>query len=147
MKMSKKAEKYKSSILTELLRKITPLEKEKVRAKMQLAVRLDELIKAAGLSKGEFAERLGKNPSEISKWLSGTHNFTLDTLAEISNAFNIALPELFLSPTVKTVNKIHFVVVSGTRPQDIVYDTPNALSFSSVPSNVKKGKYSPLTPF
>lgn len=70
------------------------MEKEKVRAKMQLAVRLDELIKAAGLSKGEFAARLGKNPSEISKWLSGTHNFTLDTLAEISNAFNIALPEL-----------------------------------------------------
>ena len=28
-----------------------------------------------------------KNESEISKWLSGTHNFTLRTIASISEAF------------------------------------------------------------
>ncbi|MBR1627607.1 MAG: helix-turn-helix transcriptional regulator [Bacteroidales bacterium] len=45
------------------------------------------LMQSKGLSKKEFAEQMGKNPSEITKWLSGQHNFTLRTIAEISAFF------------------------------------------------------------
>ena len=34
-----------------------------------------------------FAEALGRRPSEITKWLSGQHNFTIATLAMLSSFF------------------------------------------------------------
>ena len=44
----------------------------------------DNLLTERGISQKEFAELMGKRESEISKWLKGTHNFTLRTLAKIS---------------------------------------------------------------
>ncbi|MDE5761918.1 MAG: helix-turn-helix domain-containing protein [Bacteroidales bacterium] len=40
-----------------------------------------------GLSKKQFADALGRRPSEITKWLSGEHNFTISTLAMLSTFF------------------------------------------------------------
>ena len=40
-----------------------------------------------GLTKVEFAQALGKRPSEITKWLSGQHNFTVRTIAMLSTFF------------------------------------------------------------
>lgn len=56
-----------------------------------IATRLDALIKGKGLSKKEFAEAIGKRPSEVTKWLSGQHNFTLRTLAMLSTFFGETL--------------------------------------------------------
>lgn len=147
MKTNKKAEKYTSSVIGELLGEITSAEKMQVRVKMQLAARLDDLIMESGFNKGEFASKLDKNPSEISKWLSGTHNFTIDTLVEISGALNIPVQELFVPKSVQVVNKTHIVVVSGTRPQNIIYDTPNVLRVSGIYTKNKQEPYKPLTPF
>lgn len=49
-----------------------------------IANRIDNLLTERGISQKEFAELMGKRESEISKWLKGTHNFTLRTLAKIS---------------------------------------------------------------
>ena len=51
-----------------------------------LSDRLDEQMKAKGISKKQLAELTGKSPSEVSKWLTGRHNFTLATIAKISVA-------------------------------------------------------------
>lgn len=59
---------------------------------MRIAAQIDDGMKAAGLSKIEFAKLMHKQPSVITKWLSGTHNFTADTLSEISSALNIEIP-------------------------------------------------------
>ncbi|MBP3757295.1 MAG: helix-turn-helix transcriptional regulator [Prevotella sp.] len=52
----------------------------------EIADRINTLLKKKGLSQKELAERMGKRESEISKWLSGRHNFTTKTLAGISLA-------------------------------------------------------------
>ena len=49
--------------------------------------RIDALMNERGLSKKQFADALGRRPSEITKWLSGQHNFTLSTLAMLSSFF------------------------------------------------------------
>ncbi len=49
--------------------------------------RIDALMQERGLSKKQFADALGRRPSEITKWLSGQHNFTLSTLAMLSTFF------------------------------------------------------------
>ncbi|MBQ8222176.1 MAG: helix-turn-helix transcriptional regulator [Bacteroidales bacterium] len=61
-----------------------------------IAKRLDCMISKHGLSKKEFAEAIGKRPSEVTKWLSGQHNFTIKTIAMISAYFEesmIIVPE------------------------------------------------------
>ena len=56
-----------------------------------IANRIDALIKKKGLTKKEFADSIGKRPSEVTKWLSGQHNFTIRTLAMLSAYFDEAL--------------------------------------------------------
>ena len=36
----------------------------------------------------DLAIQLGKKEAEISKWMRGTHNFTIDTLVAIENALD-----------------------------------------------------------
>lgn len=49
------------------------------------------LIKKKGMTKKEFADFIGKSPSEVTKWLSGQHNFTIRTLAMLSAYFDETL--------------------------------------------------------
>ena len=61
---------------------------------MEIAIsnRISELMAERGLSKLEFAQALGKRPSElVTKWLSGQHNFTIRTLALLSAFFGKSL--------------------------------------------------------
>lgn len=87
----KTKEAYQSNILDDFIAEITPDESEKVEKRMLLAVRIDEGIKAKGWKKKDFAEALNKRPSEITKWLSGTHNFNSDTLFDIERVLSIEL--------------------------------------------------------
>lgn len=49
-----------------------------------LVVRINQLLREKGIARKKLAERLDKQPSEITKWLSGEHNFTLRSLAKLS---------------------------------------------------------------
>ena len=97
MNSSNKARKYKSPFIDKLLQEATLLEMEQAKLKMQVASKIEDLIKSKSWSKSEFAEKIGKHPSEITKWLSGTQNFTLDILTEIVFVFKIKLSDLFIS--------------------------------------------------
>ena len=73
--------------LRELLSDISPEERAEARLSFQISNRLDFLMKEKGLSKKQFADAIGKRPSEITRWLSGEHNFTISTLAMLSSFF------------------------------------------------------------
>lgn len=88
------SEEKNTNLLSDLLVKITPEEQAKTDKKMILATKIANAIKAKGLKKSEFAERMGKVPSEVSKWLSGTHNFTIDTLMDIERELSIKLLDI-----------------------------------------------------
>ena len=51
-----------------------------------IAERICEILKSKGLTQKDFARLLGKRESEISKWLTGRHNFTTQTVARIETA-------------------------------------------------------------
>lgn len=59
-----------------------------------IADRLSTLLKEKGISQRELANRMGKRESEVSKWLTGRHNFTMRTIAQISAALNAPLIEI-----------------------------------------------------
>ncbi len=48
-----------------------------------IVVRINQLLKERQYSQKVLAEKLEKNPSEISKWLAGNHNFTLRSIAKL----------------------------------------------------------------
>jgi len=82
---------YISPIIDSLIEDISSDELEKIETKMRLAIKIADAIEAIGLNKSQFAEKIGKNNSEISKWLSGTHNFTTDTLLLLEDNLPIKL--------------------------------------------------------
>lgn len=51
-----------------------------------IATRIDNVLKRKGMTQRELAQRLGKRESEVSKWLTGRHNFTTNTIARITLA-------------------------------------------------------------
>ena len=62
-----------------------------VNMEMALSDRIYSLMQARGLTKAELARALGKRPCEITKWLSGQHNFTLRTISMLSTFFEESL--------------------------------------------------------
>lgn len=93
-----KARVYNSEVIKELMAETSPEELARTEKRMLLAARLDDAIKDRGWRQAEFAKAIGKKPSEISKWLSGTHNFTADTLFDIERVLNIHLLMLESKP-------------------------------------------------
>lgn len=73
--------------LRDLLGDITPEERAEARLSFQISNRLDALMHEKGLSKKQLADAIGKRPNEVTRWLSGEHNFTISTLSRLSSFF------------------------------------------------------------
>ncbi|MDD6622629.1 MAG: helix-turn-helix domain-containing protein [Bacteroidales bacterium] len=73
--------------LDELFKDIPPEIREQTELTFAISDRIYELMQERGLSKKQFAEALGKRPCEVTKWLSGEHNFTIATIAMLSTFF------------------------------------------------------------
>ncbi len=84
-----------NSIIEQLLNNISPEESQRIENRMLLAAKIDDALKAKGWRKKDLMTALGKkNQSEVTKWLSGTHNFTSDLLTDLgrvldTNFFNL----------------------------------------------------------
>jgi transcriptional regulator with XRE-family HTH domain len=44
-------------------------------------------MKQKGVNRKQLAEAIGKRPSEVTRWLSGEHNFTIATISMLSTYF------------------------------------------------------------
>ena len=65
----------------------TPVEmKKQLKFSDSIAEKLNSMLKKRGMSQRDLARKVGKTEAEVSRWLGGTHNFTLRTLALISTA-------------------------------------------------------------
>lgn len=74
---------------------VLPLEVQ-IRTKLSVAIanRIESLMREKGLSKKQFAEALDRRPSEVTKWLSGEHNFTVATLSRLGAFFEKPIIEV-----------------------------------------------------
>lgn len=71
----------------EMVAQVPPEIKEEINLSFAISNKIDSLMKERGLSKKQFADQIGKRPSEITRWLSGQHNLTVSTLAMLSTFF------------------------------------------------------------
>ena len=75
-----KPRQYDSPIIKRIAERIPKELSEQNDRRMGLAVKIAEALWSRGLTNQEFAFMMGKKPSEVTRWLSGTHNFTTETL-------------------------------------------------------------------
>lgn len=87
-----KEAKKKTMITNELFRQSLSAVPKENKAEFDLsygiAERLDAILQEKHITQHELAKRLGKRDSEVSKWLTGRHNFTIETIAKNETAID-----------------------------------------------------------
>lgn len=73
-------------ILDEIRGDITPEMKARTELSVAIANRIYDILEAKNMSQKDLARLMGKTETEVSRWLSGTHNMTVATICRISAA-------------------------------------------------------------
>ncbi len=79
-----------------------------------VALKILQTLREESLSQKELAERLHVSPQQVSKWVKGSENFTLETISRIESALGI---ELIAVPRfeVKQANSVKKTVSRSSR--------------------------------
>ena len=80
-----------SASLTRIMNNIDEDKLRRTRDRMLVANKISDALKAKGISQKKFSEMTGRSESEVSEWLSGDRNFTIDTLSDIKKYLGIDL--------------------------------------------------------
>jgi transcriptional regulator with XRE-family HTH domain len=83
--------KNASGVLGRMLANMDELSLAKTRNRMMVAAKIADAMRTSGMNQKQLAQKMGKTESEVSEWLSGDRNFTLDTLTEIEHTLNVSL--------------------------------------------------------
>lgn len=78
--------RYIDPDLKKVLDNVNPAIRKEVGYSFDIAKRISDLLKAKHWSQADLARATGKKTPVVSRWLSGTHNFTIQTIAEIETA-------------------------------------------------------------
>lgn len=92
--MSNRKKDYTDPLFEQLLKAVPVRLRKETERSYGIAERIDAILKQKGLSKTDLARLTGKKNAEVSKWLSGTQNFTLRTIALIEKALGCELIRL-----------------------------------------------------
>ena len=77
---------YIDPMFKEALEKVPPVIRKEVGFSFDIAKRIYDILKKKGWTKTDLAKATGKKTPVVTKWMSGTHNFTMRTIAEIEVA-------------------------------------------------------------
>jgi transcriptional regulator with XRE-family HTH domain len=91
----------RSKIAEQILAEAPPESAIFARLYSDIVVRIHELMQDQQITQRDLASRLGKSPSEISKWLNGGHNLTLKSLAKLEAELNAPIIEIVTGVPVK----------------------------------------------
>lgn len=90
-----------------------------VEKNLALTEKINSILKERGIQKGQFAESLGKRPSEISKWLSGTHNLTLKSITKMESVLGVDLINI---ERITEIKYIYLGSIQGGELEDTISD-------------------------
>ena len=118
-----KTKNYTSNILDDILNQTSKKEAGKIKYRMLLAAKIDKALKAKGMKKKDLAEATGKSRSTITQWLSGTHNFTSDTLYDIGKILNVDLLNYDDKKQKEQVNVVQINISSEVNPEPELFES------------------------
>lgn len=99
----------KNPLMEQLRSEISAEDKALIDDSFALSNRIAYLLKKHKISQKDLAQKLQKRESEISKWLSGGHNFTQQTLTRISLAIGEPIYQIpgAVAQIEKAIDSIH----------------------------------------
>ena len=115
-----------SASLTRIINTIDEDKLRRTRDRMLVANKIADALNAKGISQKKFAEMTGRSESEVSEWLSGDRNFTMDTLSDIQKYLGIDLlntSSMRTSPVSKEASRMKV----AKRRTPVVYDMSDIL--------------------
>lgn len=74
--------------------KVSPDTRRRVDLSFLIVDRIHTILEEKGLRQKDLANMLDKKESEISKWMRGTHNFTIETISAIENALGTPILQI-----------------------------------------------------
>ena len=75
--------KRNNTLAKSIMASADPVKVKRIETRMLVAQMLHDYLGLREISRQSLAGKMGKQPSEVSKWLSGDHNFTINTLSDI----------------------------------------------------------------
>lgn len=81
----------RSNIIEARRAKVLPEAIRRVDLSFLIVDRIHSILEEKGLKQKDLANMLGKKESEISKWMIGTHNFTIETISSIENVLGLPI--------------------------------------------------------
>ncbi|MBI3137903.1 MAG: helix-turn-helix transcriptional regulator [Sphingobacteriales bacterium] len=103
----------RSSVAKRILERTSPETKQFARKYGELVNRIHQALKEKNWTQKDLAVAMDKQPSEISKWLSGEHNLTFKSIVKLEHELGIEL--LYIPKTVSfemhTETKVQMTVV------------------------------------
>ncbi len=81
----------KSNIIEARRATVSPEVRRRIDLSFLIVDRIHTILEEKGLKQKDLALMLGKSESEISKWMRGTHNFTIETISSIENVLGIPI--------------------------------------------------------
>lgn len=115
-----------SASLTRIINTIGEDKLRRTRDRMLVANKIADALNAKSISQKKFSEMTGRSESEVSEWLSGDRNFTIDTLSDIQKYLGIDLlntSSMRTSPVSKEASRMKV----AKRRTPVVYDMSDIL--------------------
>lgn len=103
-----------------------------------LSARIQFLLDSNSMDQKDLAKALGKNESEISKWLSGSHNFTFKTVAKIEDVLNAKLLQVVSNDEIQNIQKVEVLVLQQKQVFTPSFDFHNQPKLSSYSTRYTK---------
>jgi ribosome-binding protein aMBF1 (putative translation factor) len=120
----------KNSTISKILNDISPIERAQISTKMHIAAMIDDAMKAKGWSKKELMLQTGqKSQSVVTRWLSGTQNFTIDKLVELSLLLNVKLVAMWEENEENTF-EVKGLTIDGGRDNFVQHITSDGKLYS-----------------
>lgn len=113
------------------MRNIDKDELRRTRDRMLVATKIADSLNARGISQKKFAKMIGRSEPEISEWLSGNRNFTIDTLSDIKKCLGLDIlntQSMRMTPVPESISRIKMTKkrypVSYNMQEMLVTDAP-----------------------
>lgn len=83
-----------NELFRECLARVPESQRRAFNLSFGIAERLDGILRCKGMSCHDLALRMGKRDAEVSRWLTGRHNFSVRTITNIEAALGESIVAL-----------------------------------------------------
>lgn len=105
----------KNSLLNEIRKSRSKSTGKFVKRSFEIVDRIYDILEQQNIDQKQLATALGKHESEVSKWLSGTHNFTIKTISKIESVLDCKIittyNEFDKNMVTIDINEYHYLYV------------------------------------